>query len=710
MNLLNIKIENFLCYNSVDIDCTKFNSVLITGNFNGNERFSNGAGKSSFFKALEYVLFNYYDSKTIDKIVRWGETVAKVTVEIEQGGKIFKIERSRNKKTAKSDLSLFEKDGDSWKSIDQKTSSETELELFKIIKMNHSTFRSTVVFAQDDIKHLSSVKSPSDKKAILKELLNLSVYSKFEKIAKDELSNEVKKLSSLRTDISKIGNPQNDIVLISKTITAFKENIDKKTNELNSLKETLIEKEMRFSHLQSSESVISQIKATNSKLEKQKSLYNEKVSRFKSLNEKMSELDKKINYDKKFLNETENEINAIKSELSSINIDNLKKESLSINDNINDLKTKIAVLESKIKENSIPDASVCQLCKQDISHDHKEKIDLEVKKFSSEKEILRNNLTSVLTNKNEIDKKISEALSLQKKINDLVSKKPDSKFIEANEENKNNINSSLISLKEEIKQLFNDINILKSEIESLNKKLLDSDENQRIALEKEISSLNQMIKTNQNEINDLLINIGINEKEIERRKNDLISLNKLKDDESLQEEIVTSWQLTAQSFGQSGIPAMITYSILDDLQIESNKFLKILNPQLELQFSIIKSKNDGSQEDTFDITYKLHGHEADYEDLSGGQKFMIALGLRLGMAVLMQKRLGVDIKFLQLDEVDEKLDIASVNALINLIRDLQSKYKIFVITHREQMKENFSNILNINYDFVNGTTATLEIN
>ncbi len=166
-------------------------------------------------------------------------------------------------------------------------------------------------------------------------------------------------------------------------------------------------------------------------------------------------------------------------------------------------------------------------------------------------------------------------------------------------------------------------------------------------------------------------------------------------------------QMTVKGFGTGGIPTMIIYTVLDDLQIEANNRLNKLRPELELQFKIIKDRKDGNQEDILEIFYKIHGQDREYRQLSGGQKLIIALSLKLALASVIQKRLGIEIKFLELDEVDQSLDKAGVDAFVDIIKELQNEYKIFIITHNDYLKDKFENAILVENDGKNGSTAKL---
>ena len=141
---------------------------------------------------------------------------------------------------------------------------------------------------------------------------------------------------------------------------------------------------------------------------------------------------------------------------------------------------------------------------------------------------------------------------------------------------------------------------------------------------------------------------------------------------------------------------MIINTILDDLQVEANHWLSELKPSLELQFT-----------SDMDLIYRVHGRDKDFSQISGGQKVLFALALKLGLSLIIQRRLGVNIKFLQLDEVDQPLDKRALEAYAEAIRKLQDKFKIFVITHNDSLKDKFTSIILVEGDETNGATSTL---
>jgi DNA repair exonuclease SbcCD ATPase subunit len=139
--------------------------------------------------------------------------------------------------------------------------------------------------------------------------------------------------------------------------------------------------------------------------------------------------------------------------------------------------------------------------------------------------------------------------------------------------------------------------------------------------------------------------------------------------------------------------------MLDDLQIEANNLLNLLKPGLQLAFLIEKTvEKTGEQADTLDIKYYVNGRERYYEQLSGAMRLAVAFSLKLGLSFLLQKRLGVDIKFLLLDEIDQSLDKASVDAFADIVKFFQKDFTVLVITHNDRLKDKFSHAILVEQD------------
>lgn len=723
MEPIRLELENFMGHKHTIIDCTLFSSALIVAKGVSNQDISNGAGKSTLFKAVEYVLFGEYEAKTLDELVRKGCDSGKVIFDFKVNDAIYRIERSRNRKTAKSDFRLWEQKNGAWSKegdLTQKTSSELEQELTKIIKINHSAFRNSVLFAQDDLLNLASAKTPQERKNILKEVLSLALYSKLEKLAREEAGITNKKIQSQKSLISALGDPDKDIKDIQSKLKETSDalvilNESKKTSQLE-LDQLRIQSQqfqksvdLEFSTLKTELSTLRQrkeqtVRDLNVTTNLMKSKQDEIQNLSDSLNDQLATLTKLVHEKEVLQAKALRPRDVVEGELEFAKTNESKGRSF------------IFSLEAKIQDlkKPLPDGDSCPHCRQMLSKEHRlacaAKMTEDVKKANDDLEKYKVKLETVKNKRISLEEELKSIATTEVKIANYQTK-IDSKKAEINQSQSfvKKVQSMLDQLVETQKRHQTSLteqseqeNQLKIKIDKLNISNVQED---IYNLNEKIKQLEGEVQSTTDKIAESNTNIGILTERFNVRQEDAKRFKSYKEElEKLEKDFQIS-QLVVQGFSAGGIPTMIIYTILDDLQIEANKILSELRPGMEMQFSVTKSKADGAQEDTLDISYRLHGNEFSYELLSGGQRYMIALALRLGLSAVIQNRLGVDIKFLELDEVDEKLDKAAVAALALLLRKLQDKFKILVITHNDQLKDKFAHAILIEYHEKEGSTA-----
>src|ERR1041385_8026280 len=87
----------------------------------------------------------------------------------------------------------------------------------------------------------------------------------------------------------------------------------------------------------------------------------------------------------------------------------------------------------------------------------------------------------------------------------------------------------------------------------------------------------------------------------------------------------------------------------------------------------------------------MNGFPQTFESLGGGEMFRISLALRIGLSEVLVKKAGGEIKLILLDEVDSPLDAYGLNNLFeNIIKGLEKRFKVLVISHNDKLKERFS--------------------
>ena len=699
---LNLTIENFMGNVKSELDFTLFDSCLVVGRNKHNDRESNGTGKSTIFKAIDFVLFGEYPTRHIDKIVREGEDKCTVAMEFMSGASTYRATRIRRVQAGQTELRLDEKAGDKWVPKGQRTSGHAAKELAKLVRINYESFKSSVLFAQGDLSGLAAA-TPDKRKALLKEPLQLAIYSKFEKIAKTKTKALEEEYKLLCSRISTLGNPQIDIGNYSKQIKKLEKEIKKcckdiaTNNELqNTKKECLVEVNNKINN-----SVVvpaGKLHVVKTKLSKQEGVLaksKQSISDTESSKDKYNitlELTKKL-------------IKIAQTTLDEINKESLRSDE-DIQEDIEKLQKKeqkeqihLAQLQSDLDrcDHILPEDAECPKCKQGICAEYRSEF---LSSNQERKEKLHADWTLHSDRRSKVQDKI---IVLRKEARDAaatIKRRDNCLFdIKSHQSKIDNIKDIISQLEKSILEFIsvqhtaeNEIAELKEEEKLLNEEIqkFDADKLQAQAnsLGTDIRNLAQIINDLSSELSSKYRELGNVESAIDRCHEDVRKIAAYQADKEKTSKLLSIMQKGTTAFSPKGIPTLIINTILDDLQIEVNKLLQELRPELSLQF-IVEKEN----QDTLDIVFKVDGSERDYNLLSGGQKMYIALSMKMGLSAVIQKRLGVDIKFLELDEVDQSLDKAGVDAFASVMKSWQSKWKIFVVTHNETLKNFFNHAI-----------------
>jgi DNA repair exonuclease SbcCD ATPase subunit len=722
MNPSKLYIENFQCHAQSYIDFSEFNSALVVGKIENNDSYSNGVGKTTIFKAIEYVLFNQADIN-LEKIIRDDTNHCAVVMDFMIGDQEYRVSRKRTKKGT-TDLTLLQRnsvEGDKlevyhdksfaplfndkyWKDISGRRAADTEKELEKLIKINFKTFRSIVHFVQNDFSGLTT-STPEKRKALFKDALNLIIYSKLEKIAKDRSNLLVKEIDRHKILIDSLSSAQDSVYDLNVQLIGCEEQISKLNKKIDPLNEELLKHNSILNDLIMSHK--DQENKTLSLFEKEKSLSIEKLKIESSIKDYTSKKSIMIIIAKELVEE----IKSFKEE-----IDNLSKHDLTqievLTDQISVLKQKITYLNIIIQNNvaeyeelkiPVPDEDVCKHCRQKMTAEHKQECKNKISKDMDKCQ------AAISSSKKEIAQLNIEVNILQSKLNVLARAKHqidsvNNKSIAKNKEllDKKSVHAEYSSI---INNFNNDLLLKDNELLLIKQAMEDAAVTQVVLIKNQI----ELKKAEIANVN--LTNVSLNKEmahctstkavlvhNIEQKNKELSKLELFKSKLQELEAQYLPYPQVIQAFSSTGIPNLIIQNVLDELQVKANELLNQLKPGLQLSFLIEKTKGDGTESDTLDIHYYVNGKERYYEQLSGAMKLAVTFSLKIGLNSLLQNMVGTNIKFLLLDEIDQSLDKASVDAFANIVKHFQNDFTILVITHNDRLKDKFNHAILVEQD------------
>lgn len=714
-----------MCYDHAFINFAEFSSALIVGKKENNDEISNGVGKTTMFKAIEYALFNYSDIK-LEDIIRDDMDSCSITVDFEVNNQEYRVTRTRTRKGT-TDLTLFKRtasDGKEdevlhliksdnylpvsekkyWEDISGRRAADTEKELAKLIKVNIKSFRIFVHFMQHDFSGLTTA-TPEKRKAILRDALSLIAYVKLEKLAKDKFSLLSKELDKFKTMIEALGDPDSIMADLSQQISSADKELTDRLSKLADLEIMQAQLNIKVNNLITEhaglENKFSSLILKEESVNKEKSIVETSIKEYNT---------KKANVIK-IAKDTIVEVKSLKDiQLKLINIDFGQIDILS--EQIISNKEKIAQLNLTIQNDTIrceklkkpiPKGGECEECRQLITEDHRSACQ---KKLNEEKKDRQDNIENCkkeaasLTGSNSIHQQTINSLTLSRSHLESVNTQITNKKNEIAE--KRSMHDEFGAL---IKKFTIDLDGKNSELAKITEELKNSSIHEAKDIQKniEIEKQNVILIANQISLtNKEIAHFNSSKAVLQHSLNQSIGNKNKKIDyckiiKELDDKLIM-YPSVIQAFSSTGIPNLIIQNVLDDLQIESNNLLNQLKPGIQLSFSIEKTNGDGVETDTLDIHYLVNGKKRYYEQLSGAMQLAVTFSLKLGLSFLLQKMAGVDIKFLLLDEIDQSLDKASVDSFADIVKFFQKDFTILVITHNDRLKDKFSHAILVEQD------------
>lgn len=708
MRILSFSIKDFLSHKDTSIDCKGISTALILGKVAGNFNVSNGVGKTNIAYGLRYGLTGELPPDMVmENLVREGQVQAEVEVTFSLNDSIFRVIRTRNNKTNKSEITLEELRG-SWTSIGGKTNGETEGIYRDLTKLDSKLFDNSIYLPQKSFSNLITT-TPAKRKELFKDLLQISIYSKYEKIAKEKLATLQKQIDTNKTLMESLRHPDHAVQNIEANVAIVSNDLQQYSHSIESLEKETKDLTGKAQVFRSALAEMDSTRKNKISIEEKirKAQYNREVTgrEGKSFSLKKEEAVSAILSLGDDVKGIEDEIEKISSTISP-HYDELEKQKT----NQANGRAWIAKTELSIKDlrKPITDKDVCDDCFQSVPHQHRASMREKRLLALKEEEGL---LVSYRAKLVKVDGKIlqleAEVIAFNKfqHLSATLSNKKETLYNKKKglEDSIISLNSSLQDVEKKKKAMDETI----AELTAINQTLIIDD----ILLAKNLKSIEAEVSVKEENILDvkeLLKCATIKLGGLEQQK-----LTLLEDEEKVKVLKATTSSLEkemkvrvreCEAWNHRGIPTMIINNVLDDLQVEANRVLSAIRPEMEITFQISKIKDD-RVDDTLKINYRLHGCDRVVAQLSGGQKISASLALMLGYKALAKKNLGIDVKLLILDEMDADLDPVSIDEYAGIIKTLQEEMMILIITHNDRLKSKFSTAIVVEDDGRGGVST-----
>lgn len=656
-----LKVQGFRSYIDTTIDFTSFGNIFcVIG--------ENGAGKSSIIEMISTALYwcnSCTDAKGsgMDECINSNCNSFTIEFCFVMNGIEYIVNTSKIRGESRT-LDFYINGVNQSEKV-----SETQEKINSILKMNYDTFMDTVCIGQGASSRFMN-KKPAERKQTLMQILDVQKFEDYENKAKEKKKQIKDELDSLKYKIDILEDASIDVFTVEKSINNDKKELKSKERELVKLKkdlETIQKEKIEYeNNIQRQQELQKSIVAAKNQMERNVNKKNELEKRINEISPNLPIIIEDTDSLEKQLEEIKKSIDTIKEDISD------KKSILAVIDNkLNDYRNKY---NRFVNYNE----SVCELCGNQITDEHKESHLATLKKSIDNGEKKRTEVVNIIDSLNAKGKSlVSDGKTLQQTISniqrnnaikydlqkeyDYVHKQYD-EYIELAKESTEQYDSLKWLIVNIEKKTFND-DELKNNIFSIESKIT--------SLKNDIAKNTQLLETHQKNKDKI--------KEIEKR------MKILKEQQTDYTSIITA-------FGKNGIPASIISHDIPEMEDEVNKILKIIsNDTMSIQYITTKNGKKKSV-DTLEIVVSDGNTSRMYETYSGGEKFRIDFACHIGMAKFLTKRAGASIDFLIIDEGLGSQDDFSKQKFVESIMSLNQLFKqIMVVTHIQDLQNVFDN-------------------
>jgi exonuclease SbcC len=693
---INIEIKNFFSHKDSVVDFDQFNSALLIGNIEGNYDTSNGSGKSAIFEAVLWALFNKTRAASMDDIIFWGENLCKVTFTFKHKSETYRVIRKRSRITSTSTVafSILNDDG-TWADISGTTAGLTNAQISKTIRLDYKTFTNSAYFRQNDVSEFAE-SDAGTRKNILKSIIDISKWDEYERAAKDEVKEVKTEMKILSAGLEDYQESVSSLETAKKQLKDSQRSLDNKTKKHDEVDTTINSLVIKYEEMKGALDTDSWDKAT-AEIGKDKETLRSLTKKIKTLDSSCTEYAESVKKKGLQIDEYNNLISKLKidehvqEKIKKINEDLIKYKS-----NLSSSRELLKIIDDR--QISHGQCYVCQQGVDDVLYDHL------IGAHHKEMEKHNKTITYCQNKIKEVDAKLKELNILnensRKRANYISKVKSLTTELGVTEDRLHEMQSDRESVHSKIRTLTTNIEINEQLLDSIRDDVFRDLQNRLGSLRKEKDSLIAEIGLDNR-------NVGVLLEKVSNLKQKIISMDTTRKELSQKQKRSIVFEKLAKLFGKNGIQTILLNAVIEDLEKTANDILiSICNEPFIIYLETQRLGSDGvSIVDTLDLKVKKDGIVQNFKSLSGGEQFRISLALRIALSEISSRHGGSSLEFLLLDEINSPLDRQGTESLfVNVIKALEKKYKILVITHNDALKERFENIIDVTK--INGESHT----
>jgi DNA repair exonuclease SbcCD ATPase subunit len=696
LKILRLELDGFRSYDALDLDLSKLDKAAIIGR--------NGAGKSSILKAIAWAPFG---EGSADELMARERESMRVALTFSLDGHTYKVTRTRER-NKKSLLALEQATDEEpfWRSLSEAKIVDTQAKIHRLLG-SAEVFTSSVYSPQNQVGAFLSLRA-GERKALLGELLDLGRYEGWREEASAAARACGERAGAAMTTHSSLKSRHDvlasrmlaDPLGVQRDIEACSEAID----GLGVALDRAIERQKDVERVQRRQSIQREIDGV---LARGRLARDRNIQR-KTLAEQIAaaaDLEDELSVAEGKLRVQEAEVAAIKATARAARQANMERAR-----RLSELESLFTQWEKTCEElgteadrhvamakamRGADDGQTCPTCGQMVDAEHRE----QVAKTHDEAAAA-------------IAPKISEALV---KAGEYFSEHETLAAVpEQDATDVMGVNPDLLSAVDKARSAVGALRRLEGQLEGLGA-AEDTKEMkaQWDALTAEAATLPETVAAGdspaevqariaENQQTSRLLQDRLREHERDKGEADelLTQLTAAAEQSASETDRQRALEVCARAFGRDGIPAMILDGMVGSIEASANRALEEFGSQMRLQLTTQREKKSGGLSETLDVVVDDGANEASVDTFSGGERYRIAIALRLGIA----EALGHSSECLLIDEPTD-LDTQGMRDLGEILA--ATSRQCLVVSHVENFLADFPQRLKVTREGLGPSQVTM---
>jgi exonuclease SbcC len=203
-------------------------------------------------------------------------------------------------------------------------------------------------------------------------------------------------------------------------------------------------------------------------------------------------------------------------------------------------------------------------------------------------------------------------------------------------------------------------------------------------------------KTLRGYVSDADRNVGARETAIAMLQRAEARIAEITEEVAPEAQALADAELLARHMGKWGVPNLIISNVMAALEVHVNQVLAKFDTAFQVRFDFTK---EGTSRDTLEIMVWTGEYWDRWENFSGGERYRVAVSMRLGLAQLLAHRAGSKVQTMILDEPEGLDEDGRLKLAGTILPDMAEEFSVILMfSHYDDLKDALPSQIRVTQD------------